>query len=52
MLFLKYRKGSYLSTDLKREATYQSGVATDEVVHSLSQAQLAHWWEDAKCVAS
>ena len=29
-------------------STYESSVATDEVVHSLGQAQLAHRWKNAK----
>lgn len=29
---------------------YQSSVATDKMVHGLSQAQLAHRWEHTKCI--
>jgi hypothetical protein len=29
---------------------YQSGIATDEMIHGLCQVQLAHWWEYTKCI--
>jgi len=28
--------------------TYESCVAADEVIHGLSQAQLAYWWKHTK----
>lgn len=52
MYIFTLKKKKINDCDGQVSLNYQSSVATDEVVHGLFQAQLAHRWEYTKCITS